>query len=99
MVGAHLFANNNGQFSPSLSHVTNIPNNAIITEFDGKEIGMMNNQYKNWDIDIFYSDSNSIPVKYITSTSNGTTNLPIRDRTIDEDAEFEELSKKKPLPF
>jgi hypothetical protein len=77
--------------------VTGLPAGAVITEMyvDGtswKEIGMLNTQYKNWDMDIFYANSTSIQVKYLTSGSNGQVSLPIRDRSEEEDQEFEYLS-------
>ena len=95
MVGAHLLT---GNFTFGDQHVSSIPQGAIITEFDGKEIGMMNDQYKNWDLDIFYSNSPSISVTYVINGSTGTANLPIRARTVAEDAEFEKLINKKINP-
>ena len=82
-------------------HVIALPPGSIITEIltiDGKweEIGMMNSQYKNWDLDIFYATSSNIQVKYITSANpSGTTaSLPIRVRNTLEDQEFEYLSTR-----
>ena len=77
-------------------HVDGLPPGAIITEMyvDGswKELGMLNSQYKNWDLDIFYANSANIQVKYITNGSSGTVSIPTRSRTTQEDQEFQYLN-------
>ena len=80
-------------------HVNGLPPGAIITEMyvdnTWKEIGMLNTQYKNWDMDIFYANSANIQVRYLTNGSSGQVSLPIRDRTEEEDQEFEYLGTRR----
>ena len=74
--------------------VQNIPQNYIVEQIqtsnnEFKTIGILNSQYKDFDLDIFYGNY-SINVKWLdgSETNINESSLPLRDRSDDEDKMF-----------
>ena len=78
---------------------TGLPSGAVITEIETnegfKEIGVLDSQYKNWDLDMFYSPYTTVNVRYVTPGGQLEGPVTMRFRTSQEDNSFVGFHHKK----
>ena len=75
-----------------------IASGSIITEIETsegfKEIGVLDTQYKQWDLDIFYTANPTVTIRYVTPTGIQEGPVNLRFRTNAEDQSFVALSDR-----